>query len=555
MKTAVSLALGVLSIGCAVNASLAQPVDVFLQEVESGSARPLTADEKAKLQDPLFRLVLARRPDMTRLSDIEGLIQPDRSKRMIFVVDEEIRDFRQPQARRSVIAFDGTNGDLQLTGNIALSTSFESGAMPDKDTELEAWGWDEQNGVYNYYKLDRQGNTTPALSWKLRASSKQADRVTVESRAGTCLRCHTTGVPIMKELLFPWNNWHSFTSPATYLTNDALPDQRWPVTTDPNFPPLAGADTLEPLIKGAIIRFNNRKLQDFLTGDVQSGFVVKDAKILLKPLFDTTEINLESASQKSGLHPIPDPSTAGPSQSITVPDNFFLETDLLAGTNEIVGIGLSEAKGFGSVAVIQPAEYKALVEQAKLQITRLNGTSLRGDTNFAWLTPAPGFAAAHWIGTLIQQKIISRELVAAVLSVDVETPIFSVQRRKLLEFVPDTFTTKPGEAYPDTLIRSIITALLAKNPSPGSGEAEFLAVLRTASPIQELKSRVTDYRNRVAAKLNDAGTRQGELQRLFDLLIGRRMALETYPDASNFPLFGSLIESRALFPLPAPSKE
>jgi hypothetical protein len=173
MRTAASLVLGLLSIGCAVDASLAQQVDVFRQEVEGGSARPLTADEKAKLQDPLFRLVLARRPDITRLSDTEELIQPDRSKRMIFVVDEEIRDFRQPQARRSVIAFDGANGDFQLTGNVALSTSFESGAMPDRDTELEAWGWDEQNGVYNYYKLDRQGNTAHVLSWKLRASSKR----------------------------------------------------------------------------------------------------------------------------------------------------------------------------------------------------------------------------------------------------------------------------------------------------------------------------------------------------------------------------------------------
>jgi hypothetical protein len=561
--------LGLLAVGFALDvtsqAAHGQNSTIFFQTVEDGPARPLTTEEQANLQDPLFRLVLATNPSETRLSEIEKAIQPDPTKRSIFVVDEEIRDFRQPQTRRSVIMFDGSNGDFQLKGNVALSVFFRSDAMPEQNVQLEAWGWDDKNGVYNFYKLDRQGSTNPPLSWKLRASSKDADRLGIESRAGTCLRCHTSGVPVMKELVFPWNNWHSVASKADYLTQTGPPAQRWPVVNDHNFtgtiagnpePPalkLSGAETLEGIIKAAITRFNTRRFADQVTGDPQSDRTVNHARILLAPLFDTAEINLESAQQQSGLHPLPDPSNAGPSEPINVPDNFFLRSDLLAGANGLTGLGISEAGAFSTTAVIQPAEYTQLVEQAHLQLTRNDGTVLQGDTNFAWLTPVEGFASAHWVDTLLQQKIVSADFAAAVLAVDLETPVFSNRRRGLVQFIPDTFTVTPGESHPNNLTRQVIANIEMTNPAPGSAAAEFLALLRSASPVQELRSRVTAYQQRIANALANPATRAAELQRQFDLLITRRALLATYPDPDKFPMFGSLIESDALLPRPAKS--
>jgi hypothetical protein len=553
----VKIALGlfsVIAIAATLHSPRAQTADVFFQAAEDGSARPLTTDEKAKLQDPVFRLILTNHADVTTLSDIEALIQPDHSKRRIFVVDEKIKDPKQPATRRSVIMFDGSSGDTQLPGNIALSLPFSSDAMPDKGVEVEAWGWDVQNGVYNFYRLDQDGTTTPAMSWKFRGSSKEADRLPADSRPGTCLRCHTSGAPIMKELEFPWNNWHSVASPATYLTSNGPPEQRWPVVNDSNFPQLSGGEALEPLIKGAIGRFNSRRLADFVNGDAQTGLTVTNAKILLKPLFDTTEINLESAQQESGLHPFSDPSSSGPSKPVQIPDNFFLQSDIMAGTDDIPGIGVSEATGFGAAATITPAEYKELVDKAGLQLVPDGNTTLPGDTNFAWLTPVTGFAATNWVGTLVKQKVISPELVAAVLAVDLETPVFSNQRRGLLSLVSDSFSVTPGEPYPDTLARQLIATLEAANLAADSPEADFLTVLKTPSPVQELKARVTAYRNREAQKLGDAATRPAELERLFDLLIARRRLVETFPDSSHFPMFGSLIESGALLPLPVPSR-
>ncbi len=148
---------------------------------------------------------------------------------------------------------------------------------------------------------------------------------------------------------------------------------------------------------------------------------------------------------------------------------------------------------------------------------------------------------------------MSPDFVAAVLAVDFENPIFSERRRGLLDLVPDSFTVTPGEAYPEKLSRQLIAAIESKSPPADSPEAEFLAVLKTPSPLQELKSRVAAYRNRLSQKLGDATTRQAELQRLLDLLIVRRKLVENFPDPAHFPMFGSLIESGALLPLPAPA--
>jgi hypothetical protein len=538
--------IGVIAISCCVvsdNLARAQTTQILFQETDTGTARPLTTAEMEKLQDPLFKLVLGRRPDVTKLAEIEGLIQPDPSKRRIFVVDEEIKDPQQPQSRRAVMDFLGITDGLQLGGNVMLSVFFSSDDFPEA-TDIEAWGWDEPNGVYNFYKLDHSGNTGSSLSWKFRGSSAKADHLTVGERSGTCLRCHTSGVPVMKELAFPWNNWHSFTSRAEYLISQAAPAQRWPVAGNPRFSHLLGGDDLETTILGGITRFNNRRFEERVKPDGQGGLAVEDARTLLRPLFATTEINLASAQQPSGLHPLTPGAHNGPSQPIRVPDSFFLTDGILAGATRLVGLGISEARGFNSVAIIQPAEYKAMVEGADLKIRSSRLGTLAGDTHFAWFTPELGFAALQWIDTLIQRKVVSPAFAAAVLGVDLETPIFSEARASLLDSIPETFTTVPGEPHPDRLTREVIARLASENPAPGSAKAEFLALLKNPSPVEEVRGRVIAYRNRITQRLNDVNTRQTELDRLFRLLLERREKLV------KDPMFGQLIESGALIPRP-----
>ena len=336
-----------------------QAAQVFFQETDTGQVRPLTTAEKDRLKDPLFRIVLSRRPDVTNLSEIEGFIQPDPAQRRIFVVDEEITDSQQPQSRRAVIDFLGSNEGVQLGGNIMLSVFFNSSNFPEA-TDVEAWGWDKENGVYNFYKLDRAGNGS--LSWKFRASSANADNLTVDQRAGNFLRCHTSGVPMMKELKLPWNNWHSFTSPADYLTKIAA--ARWSVADNARFLHLFGGDNLETTVRGAIVKFNNRKIEERVKANAQGGLVVDDARTLLRPLFGTTEINLTSANQPSGLHPLTPAAPSGPSQPIRIPDGFFLPDQILAGETsggtQFVGLEFRKPKGLVRLPSFSPQNIRAL---------------------------------------------------------------------------------------------------------------------------------------------------------------------------------------------------
>ena len=528
--------------------SLAQTTEVFSSKDVNGQVvvAPLSAEEKERLQDPLFRLVLAQRPDEIRLAKIEEMIQPDRTKRRIFVVDEEIKNPRPPQSRRAVIDFLGSNQGVQLDRNVMLSITFSSERVPEI-TDVEAWGWDDTKGVYNYYKLDREG--TPTRSWKLRATSENADIRTAQEREGSCIACHVSGAPIMKELLFPWNNWHSNRSQAAYLLPDTPPEKRWRVATDPGLSGLSEAQTLEGVIMGSIKGFNNRRFEQLVRRVDQGGFVVEDARRVLRPLFETTEVNFISNSQPSNLHPLGDTPQTGPSQPIAIPNSFFLASALFGGGSDLAGsggLGIAEATQFRSVAVIQPAEYKTLIEKSgvKLRTSENPPRTLRGDTHFAWFVPETAFVANHWIDTLLREKVVTPAFVAAVLAADLETPIFSTGRARLLAFVPASFSGTSGEPHPDRLTRDVIARLEAANPAAGSVEADFLATLKSPNPLDVVKAKIVAYKDRISQRLSDQSTRNDELERLFGLLIARRQAVQGHP------VLGNLIESEALLPLP-----
>jgi hypothetical protein len=134
------------------------------------------------------------------------------------------------------------------------------------------------------------------------------------------------------------------------------------------------------------------------------------------------------------------------------------------------------------------------------------------------------------VDRLLRRGIVSREFVAAVMLVDLETPIFSPIRAGLLRFVPETFTfalpTAPGAPFavhPDELTKVVVAALESSRPIKGSPEDLFLAALRDKSPLLRLEERVKQYQARIGSALKDPKTKAIELDRLFDLLVQRRI--------------------------------
>ena len=541
--------------------ALAQiPTEVLLyQKSDFDSVEPLTSEQRDSLADPLFNLVLKDHADITSLSAIENLLQPDEDKRKTFVVDEKIADPTLGQSRRAVLAYSGRNGTEFLDSNVMLSVSFNSNQFPDQPSFIEAWGWDNKQGRYNYYRLDRQG--TDDLSWKFRDSSDNADKLTVTERQGTCMACHINGAPIMKELLRPWNNWHSLEFAVPYLTPSSV--SPWPVATDDKINGrLKSALELETSLVPAIRRFNSTKILKSIQLDTSGQPItdgegwqrVVDGKTLLKPLFTTTEFNIISADRIfSGLHPFPTITTDGPFRNVKIPSSFFLNANLISGGTALgyKGLGIRDSQTFDDIAELTPDEYKDLVIQKEVRL----GGRQPGDTVFAWLVPEPSHIDNDLVDQLMRRGIVTPEFVAAVMAIDLETPILSGKRQQLLDLIPNEFRFKPlngadpltTQRHPDELTQTVINKLEILSPSNSSPEGELLAILKSSDPRQILENLVKEYRSRIATNLDQSNTssRKAELERLYDLAIARRQSVLSNETLSALNETGNL-----LFPLP-----
>lgn len=541
----------------------------FKQTRNESQPKLLTAAEIADLGDPFFNLLLKDKADKVTLTDVQNAIQPNAANRHLFVVSERIVQTVKAGSRRAVLAFDGTNGGESLKGNVMLSLSFGPNGFPE-DSEIEAWGWDDQRGRYNYYKLDSAGSSTDAMIWKFRGSSEKADLQTPSERAGTCLRCHVVGAPIMKELFFPWNNWHagvggSFV--ADYLDRNSPNPNKWPAANTRPFQRLSTADKLEAdFLIPTFKRFNSSRLNAALKRDDGNAapsvsstgrMTVLEGSRLLRPLFQTTEINLISSRSTSGIHPFGSAADFVPELDMQIPTSFFLNTQLIAGggTGGLGGLKLTDANAFSTFAKLSQQENKELVEKFKLLLD-----GVRGDTHFGWFVPEASFVENDLIDQALQLGVITPHFLAAVLAVDLEAPVFSVKRAELLKFVPDQFefipiapgvdpTTIPRDAAKDFLTKEVISRINQTNPAQGTTADEFRKLLTSADAIAELQKRITAYTKRVKAVLDPASAdkRKDELERLYSLLVERRLLMEAHAVLQNL----DETDGQLLFPLPS----
>lgn len=532
----------------------------FKQERDGDAVKVLSNAEFATLGDPLFQLLLKENAGESTLEGIMDKLQPGADKRQLFIVHEKIVSEKQAEGvRRGVVAFTGTNGSESLKGNVMLSIAV--GANGKVLGDIEAWGWDNHRGRYNYYKLDELGAPSGKVVWKFRGSSENADLLSAAERKGTCLQCHTTGAPVMKELLFPWNNWHSKVGgafKANYLDPASTHPAKWPAAATPLFSTLSGAETLETdhLIP-AFKRFNESRVNALLLREDGTGnrlltngrLTLTSSNRVLRSLFVPTEVNLISSRDGSGFHPFGAATDFVPDKEIRLPEDFFLHTSLIAG-----GLKLISAKKFNDFAKLKQSENKALIEKFEL---RLNGKP--GDTHFAWLVPTPSFIDTDMAERLMKLGVVTPHFLAAVLAVDLEEPLFSTKRAELLKYLPDRIeftplaegtdpTTLPHDAEKDLLTKTVIAKIDADNPAPGSAADEFRTLLKDADAVKLLDKKCQAYAARVETALKEPTTRPAELERLFTTLVNRRKAM------LKNPLFAPLDETggKLLFALPAP---
>ena len=514
------------------------------KQVRDGAPQlAMTSTELSVLGDPLFRLVLKTKPNEIRFDEVVRLLKGTTGgTEHFFVVDEKIIDPAIGQSRRAVIGFKGSNQGLVLVTNVMLSVFFDSNTV--QPGFIEAWGWDNKRSRYNYYRLDKEGGT---VSWKFRGSSIDADKLTQTQRNKTCMACHLNGGPVMKELPFPWNNWNSFQSQSLYLRPGGA--GHWTIAEGSHLATLEGAESMETdFILPALKQFNGRRIDQLTKKNADGTASILDGKRALRSLFETTEFNAISSDAFSGLHPFQGSAPGLPSGVVKVPDTFFLNANLFAGgkVTQYQGLGIDQARDFASVLVVQPAEYRKLVNDAA---TKLNNTL--GDSSFAWFVPEASHSDNHMVDRLIINGVITQQFAAAVLAVDVENPVFSLKTPALLQFIPKTFRFNPrvndsvATPHPDELTKAVIAALQATSPVAGSPQADFLALLKAPNPVTVLRQRVQAYLTREQAALANVATREAELKRLFDVVLSRRQ------EALTNPLFKQLNETgNLLFAVP-----
>ena len=64
----------------------------------------------------------------------------------------------------------------------------------------------------------------------------------------------------MKELLIPWNYWHSRSSKIGYFDRLQPTGKRWPIVDDPRFDNLKDAALLDLQVRSSIANFNSKRL-------------------------------------------------------------------------------------------------------------------------------------------------------------------------------------------------------------------------------------------------------------------------------------------------------
>jgi len=278
---------------------------------------------------------------------------------------------------------------------------------------------------------------------------------------------------------------------------------------------------------------------------------VLEGRRLLRPLFETVEVNLASSRDTSGFHLFGTPNEFVPDANILIPDNFFLNTRLIADLLQLTN-ARAEFRSFGKLTQL---ENKKLIEGARV---RLGGVP--GDTHFAWFVPEPGFSDTDLADQLLKLGVISPHFLASLLAVDLETPIFSNQRARLLRFIPDRFeftSIEPGtdplemprDAASDLLTREVIGLIDAAQPAMGSSADRFRKLLKSEDAVKELDQLVKAYAMRVKGELDPQMPvrRETELKRLYQIALDRRR------DFRRHPVLGNLDETQGqlLFPLPS----
>lgn len=373
----------------------------------------------------------------------------------------------------------------------------------DRQGFIEMQSWDDKKKAINFYRRTSTGQ------WLWKGDGGNA--FAAGSRGKGCFQCHINGVPVMKELRRPWNNWHS---QIANIPREAIPDDE--IRRSKFFVIKSNAEELENTVKGWI-----SKATSFRIAGLMRGLAITDAPFLLRSLFETTTINLASSPDRSQQQ----------TPSVHLPQTFFLNFDVF-GLPEL----LSDKVPTGFDPQVKRQFYTATLNGFDFRLEDKKGGNfmLKGDTFFAFFVPVASEEDTRIIQQLIAQNIITSHFALSVLMVDFPNPIFSPARKQLLQYVPNIGRITRGRS--DLSERTAQAILeVAKRPSLDSPEKQFAAnwSMKPEQLLNQSRQHISQYLNAVIQRLGSQGA-MDDYTRLAESR--RRQFAATFKQLNEFPL-------------------
>ncbi len=282
------------------------------------------------------------------------------------------------------------------------------------DTFIEVMSFNEKKGVYAFYDLS-------GGKWVQEGDGSQVptDALGAEP-AFRCIGCHTTGMPLMKELHDSWSNWNS--------TWFSMPD---PGTADPLFRRLFDAkeraDDLElHIIEGTKAATRTRVEKAKKEGNLKP--------LLTQLMCDVGEPAMIAAHSKSSTRMGTVSTFSSMLPSSILLNNLFKTpqtgTGPQDGMDNILGMNIP---ALSSVRVDAASYVKALgtIDQ------EIGGQ--KGDAMFPMSSPEKSFSDFQVIQELFAQNLVDKDVLADALMTDFTVSTFSTARCDLAETIPDNW--------------------------------------------------------------------------------------------------------------------
>ena len=312
--------------------------------------------------------------------------------------------------------------------------------------------WDAKVNKYNFYALRHQVNDpTSPLAWSWAGDSTLAPQPPTIRKS--CFNCHHNGLPIMKELEIPWNNWHSV---RAVISSSIVPIA---VAKERFFQQRRGAEILETVIRGNLQNYYRHWIKVRLHKQGNT-IEVSDVDQMLHHLTANTTINLKSSNIQS------DRENTSPSENYRDLEKlrFPLDKDVSDSSapspnkkEEVDVTGIPPVDTFLSDTIFQSLlgldytslsvtlsrkNYDAYLKKRNFALVGTK-SSKRGDmplyrhdgsTYFAYFVPQVSAEDIYVTQQLLKANILTDKFVAAILMVDFKNPAFSEKRARLQKY-------------------------------------------------------------------------------------------------------------------------